>query len=48
MDDSYFVNVLDACDELVEHAGCLCLVDALVLNDIVEEFAPFHELHHQE
>jgi hypothetical protein len=48
MDDSNLVDVLDAGDELMEHAGGFRLTDTFVLDDIVEELALFHELHNKE
>ena len=48
MNYSYFVDILDAGDELMEHSGCFFFVDSFVLDDVVEELSPFHELHHQE
>lgn len=48
MDDADFVDVLDACDELVEYAYGFVLVDPLVFDDVVEELPLLHVLHHQE
>ena len=48
MDDANFMDVLDAGDKLVEHFSGFGLGDSLVLDDVVEELALFHELHDQE
>ena len=47
MHNSNFMNVLDPWDELVEHSSSLQFIDPLALDDVVEQFSPFHELHHQ-
>lgn len=45
MNYSYLMDILDARDELMKHFCCLCLREPFVLDNIVEEFSPFHELH---
>ena len=47
MHDAYFMDILDAGDELVEHFSCFSFRDSLVLDDVIEELALFHELHDQ-
>jgi hypothetical protein len=47
MDDSYFMDVLDSRDKLVEHFSSLRLSNAFIFDNMVEELALFHELHDQ-
>jgi hypothetical protein len=42
------VNVLDAADDLLEDLTGLLLAHSLSADDVVEELAFLHELHHQE
>lgn len=48
MDDSDFVDILDAGNELMKHFSSFRLPDSLVLDDMIEQLALFHELHDQE
>lgn len=45
--DAELVDVVDARDELLEVLAGLLFLQPLVLHDLVEELAAFHELHHQ-
>ena len=47
MNDVKFAYVFDTRNDLLEEFTCGSLVDLLVLNDVVEEFASGSELHNQ-
>ena len=47
MDDAQFVQVFDACNDLMKEFASLCLLDSLVLHDEVEELTSTRILHDQ-
>lgn len=46
--NAQFMNVLDPTDDLLEHFAGFILAHLLLLDDVVEEFASLHVLHHEE
>ena len=48
MDNPNFVNILYARNKLKEHPRGLGFAYSFVLDDVVEQLALLHELHHQE
>lgn len=48
MNDSDFVEVFDAINELVEQPTSLIFAEAMILDDVVEELPIFHVLHEEE
>ena len=47
MDDAQFVQVFDACNDLMKELASLSLLDSLVLHDEVEELTSTRILHDQ-
>ena len=48
MADSDFVNILDAGDDLLEETACFVFLQALALDDVVEELTAVCVLHDEE
>lgn len=48
MDDPNLVNIFDACNKLCKYPDSFTLINAFILNDVVEEFPLLHVLHDQE
>ena len=47
MDDAQFVQVFDACNDLMKELASLSFLDSLVLHDEVEELTSTRILHDQ-
>lgn len=47
MDDAQFVQVFDACNDLMKELASLSLLDSLVLHDEVKELTSTRILHDQ-